>query len=115
MNAHFSPDSLEFLNEFSVDVDNWFVYERLSSHLDFFVLWGISGGAKVCHSSEYYSAGTGARFGGGLSFMFFRRSLELALQAVWNPYFAIEKDDGDFGIFGRPLNFPLSAAVRFWF
>lgn len=114
VNAHFSPVFSGFIDEVSVDVDNWFVYGRLAEHADIFVLWGISGGATFPGGGDFL-LGTGARFGGGVSMMFFGRSLELAAQAVWNPYFALGREDGSFASRLRPLNFPVSLSARAWF
>ncbi len=113
LSALFESDFSEFKHEFSIFVDNWFVYERLSSFVDFFVLWGISAEFFAKTQDDFF-VGSGARLGTGLSFMFFDRKIELLTQAVWNPYVALGKDSGDFSVTLRPLFFPLSLALRFW-
>lgn len=100
-------------NTISVFADDWFINERIASHLDYFVLWGISAGFSF--DENYTDFGTGCRFGGGLDFFFFERHLEFFAQAAWNPYFAVKKEDDSWSPLFRPVNFPFSAGLRLWF
>ena len=106
-NAHLDKKVL------SVFADDWFVNERLSEHLDYFVLWGISGGIRF--EDEKREFVTGCRFGAGLDFFFCERRLEFFAQAVWNPYFGVKKFQDDYSPLFRPINFPCSAGMRVWF
>jgi len=122
LNAHFSNpiyDEFALSDTFTFSADDYFVNERLCQNVEFYVLWGISAGFYVDFGaadsdSKDFSFGTGSRFGGGLDFFFFHRHLELFLQAVWNPYLGIKKDDGEFGFLGKLDNFPCSVGIRFW-
>lgn len=106
-NVHFKSNTV------SCFLDNWFVNERIAEHLDYFVLWGMSFGARF--DEEATELATGSRFGAGLDFFFVQRHLELFIQSVWNPYFGVKKSDGDYNMLVRPVNFPCSAGVRVWF
>ena len=102
-----------FIKSVTINVDNWFVYKRLASHLDGFVLWGISGGgAKDC---DYWELTTGSRFGGGLSCCVLERHLEFYVQVIWNPHGGIKRDDGSYKPVLRLASFPSVAGLRFWF
>ena len=107
LNAHLED------NVFSVFADDWFVSERVAEHLDYFVLWGISGGFRF--DDGVFALATGCRFGAGLDFFFFGRHLEIFAQAVWNPYFGVRKSGGSFSPVLRPVNFPCGAGIRVWF
>ena len=100
-------------NVITVYADDWFINERIAEHLDYFVLWGISGG--FCFDDDIFEAGTGCRFGAGLSSFFAARHIELFGQAVWNPFFAVRKESGSYSQVFRPVNFPLTAGLRFYF
>lgn len=121
LNAHFTNpiyNELKSSNTFTFSLDDWFVNERLAEHLDFYILWGISGGFFYdfnCDSSEKdFLLGTGSRFGFGLDFFFFNRHLEFFTQAVWNPFIALGKTESDFDVDFRPINFPCSIGMRIW-
>ncbi|MBQ9207550.1 MAG: hypothetical protein IJ158_12685 [Treponema sp.] len=105
-NAHFKDNTI------SVFADDWFINERIAEHLDYFVLWGISGGVRF--EEERFELATGCRFGAGLDFFLLKRHVELFAQAVWNPYFGIKKSGGDYSPLFRPVNFPCSAGIRIW-
>ena len=112
-----SPWSVFFnshLNEktISLFLDDWFINERISEHIDYFVLWGMSYGATFEDEKTIFSMG--CRFGAGLDFFFLRRRIEFFTQSVWNPYFGIKKEDGDFAPLFRPVNFPCSVGIRGW-
>ncbi|MBQ0050841.1 MAG: hypothetical protein KBT11_02120 [Treponema sp.] len=101
-------------NKFSVFVDNWFINERIAEHLDYFVLWGISG--EFLKNDEKMEISTGARAGIGLDFFFFRRHLEIFTQFVWNPYYGIKlNEDNEISPLFRPASFPCTAGLRLWF
>ncbi len=92
--------------------DNWFINKKLSTHLDYFIFWGISSDCKA----DAFMAGTGARVGAGISwFMLGERALEFSLQGAWNPSFGIKDDDGDKCMYIRPIDFPFSTGARWWF
>lgn len=116
LNFGFEKEDNSFdLNKISFFADDWFISERISNHLDYFVLWGVSGGGlfdKNDDDTNLYEISTGCRFGAGLDFLFFRRHFEIFLQAVWNPYFGVKIDDGDAGAFLRPVSFPVTAGFR---
>lgn len=99
--------------------DDWFISERLSNHIDYYVLWGVSGGFLYDENSlddtKLVEISTGCRFGGGLDFFLFKRKLELFAQAVWNPYFGIKVRDKEASPFLRPVCFPCTAGIRFFF
>ena len=94
-------------------VDNWFINERISNHVDYYVLWGLSFGARF-DDDEYFLA-TGSRLGAGLDFFFLERRLEFFAQAVYEPYYGARKTDESWKPFIRPVNFPCSAGLRLWF
>ena len=100
-------------NTITIFLDDWFINERVAEHLDYFVFWGMSFGATF--EENEISAGTGARFGAGLDFFFFKRHLELFVQAAWNPYFGIKNEHWDYSAIIKPLTFPCTAGVRIWF
>lgn len=116
LNFGFEKDDGNFdLNKISFFADDWFISERISNHLDYFVLWGVSGGVladKNDDDTNLYEISTGCRFGAGLDFLFFKRHFEIFMQAVWNPYFGVKIDDGNFGAFLRPVSFPVTAGMR---
>lgn len=97
----------------SVFADDWFVNERVAEHLDYYVLWGISAGARF--DDGVRELATGARFGAGLDCFFLARHVEFFAQGVWNPYFGIKKSGGDYSAIFRPVNFPCTAGLRVWF
>lgn len=116
-NGFGSGDKTE-LKKISFFADDWFISERLAGHLDYFVLWGVSGGVlhdKNSGGKNLYEISTGCRFGAGLDFLFFKRHLEIFVQAAWNPYFGIKIDGGGFSAFLRPACFPLTSGIRFLF
>lgn len=106
-NAHFNQSVM------TVFADNWFINESLSSQLDYFVFWGISGGIRF--EDEKRELATGCRFGAGVDFFCLNRRLEFFAQTVWNPYFGVKKIDKDCSLIFRPVNFPCSAGIRMWF
>ena len=67
LNAHLKNNTI------TVFADDWFINERIATHLDYFVLWGISAGFSF--NENFTDFGTGCRFGGGLDFFFFERHL----------------------------------------
>ena len=98
----------------SIFVDDWFINERISEHVDYFVLWGISLGATFDDGKRMVA--TGSRLGAGLDFFFLGRKVEFFTQAVFEPYYGIKKNRGEnWKPFIRPLNFPCSAGIRAWF
>ena len=107
MNAHLKENTL------SLFADDWFINERISNHLDYFVLWGVSAGVRF--DEDIFEVGTGCRFGAGLDFFFLKRRIEIFSQAVWNPYFAIKKEESDFSPVFCPANFPGTLGLRLWF
>ncbi|MBR1722721.1 MAG: hypothetical protein IJ727_09620 [Treponema sp.] len=106
-NAHLEDNTITLF------LDDWFINERISDHLDYYVLWGMSYGATF--EDEEKILAMGGRFGAGFDFFFLHRSIELFLQAVWNPYFGIKKKNGDFSPLFYPVNFPGTAGFRIWF
>lgn len=94
--------------------DNWVVYQPLTRALNYFVFWGISGGAAL---SKPYGIDTGARVGCGANLFLCARHVELYALAAWNPYCGLNLDtsDGDDRFFIYPLHVPASAGVRLWF
>ena len=106
-NAHLKENTI------SVFADDWFINERIAEHLDYFVLWGISAGATF--EDDKTIIATGCRFGAGLDFFFLKRSLEFFAQSVWNPYFGIKKKNNDCSAVFKPITFPCTAGIRFWF
>lgn len=107
-NAHLEDNTI------SVFLDDWFVNERFAEHLDYYVLWGLSFGARFDDGkTEVF---TGSRFGAGLDFFFFNRHFEIFTQGLWNPYLGVKKNSGEGAKFlFRPVNFPLTAGARIWF
>lgn len=106
------------IKKISFFADDWFISERISEHLDYFVLWGVSGGVlydKNDGGKNLYEVSTGCRFGAGLDFLFFKRHFEIFTQAAWNPYFGVKIDDGDLSAFLRPACFPLTCGIRLLF
>lgn len=122
MNVHFTnpiADEFAFSDTFSLAVDDYFVNERICNNVEFYILWGISAGFSFDFgadesSSKDFSVGTGSRFGGGIDFFFFNRHLELFLQAVWNPYLGLKRENDEFGFLGKIDNFPCSLGFRIW-
>ena len=106
-NAHLKENAVTLF------LDDWFINERLGEHADYFVLWGMSYGS-VFEEDETILA-MGSRFGAGLDFFLMDRRLEIFAQTVWNPYFGVRKEDGDFSPLFRPVNFPCTAGLRLWF
>lgn len=100
-------------NTITIFLDDWFINERISNHLDYYVLWGMSYGATFEEEEKIFAMG--CRFGAGFDFFFLRRHVEMFLQAVWNPYFGIKKESGDFSPLFCPVNFPATAGLRIWF
>lgn len=108
LNGHLEKKTL------SLFVDNWFINERISEHVDYYVLWGI--GAGVTFDDGKRMIATGSRLGAGLDFFFLERRLEFFTQAVFEPYYGIKKNrDENWKPFIRPVNFPCSAGIRVWF
>lgn len=92
--------------------DNWFVYKALCPCFNYYLFWGVSGGAEV---EGVYGINTGARAGVGLNWFGAHRHLELYAQAAWNPYFGVNLKRGDDDLFFvKPLNFPVNLGVRVW-
>ena len=100
-------------NTISVFADDWFINERISNHLDYFVFWGISGGFRF--DDELSEISTGCRFGAGLDLFLLTRHLEFIAQSVWNPYFGVKKEDGNYSPLFRPVNFPCTAGIRLYY
>lgn len=109
MNAHLDKKSISFF------LDNWFINERISSHLDYYVLWGVSFGAVFDEEDDEQRLATGSRLGAGLDFFFFNRQLEFFMQAVCDPYYGFKKDGKTWKPFIRPLNFPCTAGIRLYY
>ncbi len=100
-----------FDSAFVVTADNWFVNEPLYKAVNYYLFWGISGGVGF----NDFSAGTGARAGGGIDwFLLDNKNLELYWQGAWNPYLGLESNDG-LKPFIRPLCFIFSTGARWWF
>ena len=120
LDAHFSNplfSDLKFADTFTFVADDYFVNERVSEHMDVYVLWGSSAGFYSdfsAGSGRDFSVGTGSRFGVGFDFFFLNRHLEFFSQAVWNPYLGVKREDGDFNFLGKIDNFPCSVGFRFW-
>jgi len=107
LNAHFKENAISFF------ADDWFVNERVAEYFDYFVLWGASGYCRF--EKNVFEVATGCRFGAGLDFFFIKRHLEFFAQAVWNPYFGLQKSDNEYSPLFRPVNFPCTAGARLWF
>lgn len=100
-------------NSVSSYADNWFINERMSDCLDYYVLWGVSG--RLCVDEKKTECTTGARLGAGLDFFFFDRKLELFSQFSWNPDFGVKKEDGKSSFVYHILSFPCTLGIRSWF
>lgn len=108
LNAHLEKETV------SLFVDNWFINERLGSHLDYYVLWGLGLGATFDDGKRMVASGS--RLGAGLDFFFSDRRIEVFAQAVCEPYYGFRKGSSSgWRPFIRPLNFPCSAGIRLWF
>ena len=99
-------------NMISVFADDYFINERLSRHIDYYLFWGISAG--FLSDDGLIEASTGCRFGAGADFFLFSRRMNFFCKAAWNPYFGTKKYDGSWGPLVRPLSFPCSAGFRIW-
>lgn len=95
-------------------LDNWWIYKRIDSNLNWFALWGLSFGGRL--KNEAY-LDTGSRVGIGLNaFCFESRCLELYAQAAWNPTVGIDfdRDGKKYSVRVTPACFPVNAGIRFW-
>ncbi|MBS7241350.1 hypothetical protein [Treponema sp.] len=119
LRSEFSPWGIAVsynLKDKSIDLvlDNWWIYKKINSRLNWFALWGMSFSGKVENKSF---AETGARLGMGLNvFCFENRCLEFYAHSVWNPSVGVyyDRDDEEYSLRFVPACFPLNAGVRFW-
>lgn len=118
INAHFSEvykEKFEYKNTITFALDNWFINENLTDHLEYYILWGVSAGMYLKSMDEFaYSIGTGCRFGLGVELLCINRHLELFLQGVWNPYVGVKLVDNNLEAMFVPVNFPCSFGFRIW-
>lgn len=108
----FTASAAPFDPALSATADNWFVYEELSSPVNYYIFWGISAGLDL---DDLFAVNTGARVGAGINwFVLDSRQLEFYVQAAWNPYAGIKNDEG-WEAYIEPLSFPLATGARWWF
>ena len=115
--SEFSPWGISAswnIREKSADLvlDNWWIYKKINSRINWFALWGMSFGGKF--ENEFYGE-TGARVGIGINaFCLENRGLEFYTHAVWNPSFGLNYDSGDEKFTFRfvPACFPVNAGIR---
>ena len=115
VSAHFNDKFASFKNAWSFSADNWFVYNSLEKNIDYFCLWGFSGGIEKDFSSgDDFSFAFGSRLGAGLDFFFLDRRTEFFAQFVWDLRIGLERENDEFNMLFAPDNFPISAGIRVW-
>ncbi|MCQ2241359.1 hypothetical protein [Treponema sp.] len=95
-------------------LDNWWVYKKMNSNINWFALWGMSFGGRI--ENESYVE-TGARVGIGINaFCFESCCLEFYTHAVWNPSVGVnyDRDDEKYSFRFVPACFPINAGIRVW-
>ncbi len=97
----------------TLSLDNWFINERITGNLDYYVLWGL--GFGVTFQDDLQILAAGSRLGAGFDLFFMERRLEFFAQAVCEPYYGAKKKDRGWKAFITPVNFPCTAGIRLWF
>ena len=91
-------------------LDNWFVYEKAGSLLEFFTFWGAGLSGNYFGNSLYF----GPRLGIGFDmFLSENRNLEFYLQGAWHPRFGYKKNN-DFDFSFKPFSIPVNGGLRIW-
>lgn len=109
-----SLNSFPQKNMISVFADDYFVNECFeNTDIEYYLFWGISAG--FMSDDGVIEASTGCRFGAGMDFFCSHRQMSFFLKTAWSPYFGAKKDDGKWRPLVRPVSFPCSAGLRFWF
>ncbi|MBQ3670970.1 MAG: hypothetical protein II921_05775 [Treponema sp.] len=101
----------------SFSADNWIIHKKLADNISTFVLWGFSVEFQkdISTDNSDFEAAFGSRAGAGMDFFIFKRHLELSTQIVWDMQVGIQGNDDGASFLFRPVNFPCSLALRFWF